>query len=135
MVNLVLNILKEKCPFCANGAVFRKSKFLHLPEMNSECPVCSKDFIGEPGYYFGAMYISYGISVGAAIIMFLSCRFILGIESINVILTACISSIILISFKNFKWSRIVWLKIFPPGPNTNFMDVSLTSYPPATTKP
>jgi len=121
MAHLILNTAKEKCPFCEQGDVFKKGRFLQLPEMNCECPVCKRDFVGEPGYYFGAMYISYGISVGAAILAFLSCRFVFGIESINVTIAACILSIILISLKNFKWSRILWLKIFPPGPNTNFI--------------
>ncbi len=125
MGNLISTILKEKCPFCEKGNVFKKVSFLHLPEMNEQCPVCKRDFTGEPGYYFGAMYVSYGIAVITAISAFLICRFIFGIKSVNITIASCIISIILISFKNFRWSRIIWLKIFPPGANTNFSNKQL----------
>jgi len=35
------------------------SKFF---EMNKRCPYCNLNFTPEPGFYFGAMFISYGIS-------------------------------------------------------------------------
>lgn len=122
MSNILLNILKEKCPYCSKGDVFKKKKsFLQPPAMNSNCPCCGRDFIGEPGYFFGAMYASYAIAVAAGITTFLLCWFILDIKSIEVLIGIIISVILLISYKNFKWSRIIWLKIFPPGAGTNFL--------------
>jgi uncharacterized protein (DUF983 family) len=120
MANLLKSVWKEKCPFCGEGDVFKKTGFLRVPQMNESCPVCKRDLVGEPGYFFGAMYVSYAISVFTGLAIFLFCRFVLGIDSIYVLLPVIILAILLISFKNFKWSRIVWLKIFPPGENTNF---------------
>lgn len=31
--------------------------------MNARCPVCDLRFEREPGYFLGAMYISYGLAV------------------------------------------------------------------------
>lgn len=121
MSNLLTVIIKEKCPYCEKGNVYKeKTSILKLPEMNSNCPSCGKDLIGEPGYFFGAMYVSYGIAVFAGILTFVCCRFLLKIESFELIVTIIMTVILLISFKNFKWSRIFWLKVFPPGPGTNF---------------
>jgi hypothetical protein len=120
MTNLFLTVIKEKCPFCDKGDVFKQGKFWQMPEMNSKCSNCKKDFTGEPGYYFGAMYVSYAIAVGIGIGTFLFCRLILGTESSFIIIGACVGNIFLISVKNYKWSRILWLKIFPPGAGTNF---------------
>jgi hypothetical protein len=34
-----------------------------LTTMNERCPVCELQFEREPGYFMGAMYISYGMSI------------------------------------------------------------------------
>ena len=31
--------------------------------MNKQCPECKQDFLIEPGFEFGAMYISYALNV------------------------------------------------------------------------
>lgn len=36
--------------------------------MNDSCSVCGEDFKKEPGFYFGAMYASYGLTVAVAVI-------------------------------------------------------------------
>jgi hypothetical protein len=32
-------------------------------DMHDRCPDCGTDFIREPGFYFGAAYVSYGLTV------------------------------------------------------------------------
>lgn len=120
MSNFLVNAVKEKCPFCGKGDVFKETGFLKVPEMHAECPVCHRDFTGEPGYYFGAMYVSYAIAVFVGVSTYVLCTFVLGIENLYALIGIISGMILLISYKNFKWSRIIWLKIFPPGENTNF---------------
>ena len=45
------------------GKIFPRSVFLGFPKMNARCPVCHLRFEREPGYFLGAMYISYGLGV------------------------------------------------------------------------
>lgn len=33
-------------------------------EMNATCPVCGHRFEREPGFFQGAMYVSYGLGIG-----------------------------------------------------------------------
>ena len=35
--------------------------------MHRHCPNCNMDFEPEPGFYWGAMYITYGFNAGLAI--------------------------------------------------------------------
>jgi uncharacterized protein (DUF983 family) len=58
-----LSILRQRCPRCRNGAMFRGSIFRGLPDMYERCPVCSLKFAREAGYFLGAMYISYGLGI------------------------------------------------------------------------
>src|SRR3954468_5338312 len=51
-------ILGQRCPRCLRGRIYAG-----LLRMNDECPVCGHHFEREPGYFLGAMYISYPLSI------------------------------------------------------------------------
>ena len=52
-----------KCPKCRQSKIFTEpfnmSKPLDMPE---KCTVCGQKFEPEPGFYYGAMFISYILS-------------------------------------------------------------------------
>ncbi|MEL7021087.1 MAG: DUF983 domain-containing protein [Bacteroidota bacterium] len=51
------------CPRCKEGNLFVSPMKLSNPShMNERCAVCDLDFEPEPGFYFGALIVSYGIS-------------------------------------------------------------------------
>lgn len=56
------SILKGHCPRCRMAPIFRGS-MLWLTRMNERCVVCGLQFEREPGYFLGAMYISYAMAV------------------------------------------------------------------------
>ena len=56
------DILRRRCPKCRLGPLFTSSIFL-FPRMHERCPVCALRFEREPGYFLGAMYISYGLGL------------------------------------------------------------------------
>src|SRR5580700_9810192 len=60
---LATDILRQRCPRCRTGSIFRYSIFRGFPKMNDRCPVCNLRFDREPGYFLGAMYVSYGIGI------------------------------------------------------------------------
>jgi uncharacterized protein (DUF983 family) len=57
------DILHQRCPRCRVGKIFPHSIFLGFPKMHEDCSVCHLRFEREPGYFLGAMYISYGLGV------------------------------------------------------------------------
>ena len=54
-------IFRMKCPRCHTGDLFPTGSFeFHLPfTMNARCAHCKQTFMPEPGFYYGAMFISY----------------------------------------------------------------------------
>jgi uncharacterized protein (DUF983 family) len=56
-------ILHERCPRCREGAIFRCSLWRGWLAMNERCPVCNLKFEREPGYFLGAMYVSYALAI------------------------------------------------------------------------
>ncbi len=66
-----LAIFKAKCPQCQSGKMFKKSalKLNGFTEMFDTCSVCGLTFEVEPGFFWGAMYVSYGITTGMMLIV------------------------------------------------------------------
>ncbi len=58
------SILQMKCPKCHEGALFETGSFsfkkpFYMPD---KCPCCGQKYFLEPGFYYGAMFVSYIIS-------------------------------------------------------------------------
>src|SRR5256886_14103531 len=54
----LLSIARQRCPRCHQGRAFRS-----LLVMHDACPVCGHIFEREPGYFVGAMYVSYALAI------------------------------------------------------------------------
>lgn len=53
----------NKCPKCREGNMYKEPFQFSKPlDMNTKCSNCGFNFEPEPGFYFGALMISYGIS-------------------------------------------------------------------------
>ena len=112
--SLVVNILKGKCPKCGKGHVFKKkAHFFQFPEMNTSCEVCGYKFDREPGYFLGAMYLSYGLAVLQGIFTFLIFYFLFPSVPVLYVAFTIVAVICLLSMINFKLSRVLYIHIFP----------------------
>jgi uncharacterized protein (DUF983 family) len=61
MPSVLSSIFSLKCPKCRKGDLFPTSSFgFDKPFMQFEhCPKCGNSYFPEPGFYYGAMFISY----------------------------------------------------------------------------
>ena len=59
---IFLNGLRLRCPRCAGSRLF-EGWF----EMRAVCTTCHLRFEREPGYFVGAIYINYGVTVVLAL--------------------------------------------------------------------
>ena len=108
-------ILALRCPRCLEGEVFSG-----LMRPNEHCPVCGLRFMREPGYFVGAMFISYGISVPMlwGLIGMLWWQFL---RAWPLMLVSGIGTLLLLPFVPlmFRYSRILWMHfdwVVDPGP-------------------
>jgi uncharacterized protein (DUF983 family) len=112
--NLVLSIIHEKCPHCGQGHVFQEqSSLFKMPVMNEKCEVCNYKFDREPGYFLGAMYISYGIAVFLGILTYLVLHFLFPAMPLIYIPITIIFVILAAARKNYKLSRVIYIHMFP----------------------
>jgi uncharacterized protein (DUF983 family) len=62
-MSLLQAMLRQLCPRCRRGAIFRCSLWRGWLAMHERCPVCQLKFEREPGYFLGAMYVSYALAI------------------------------------------------------------------------
>lgn len=55
------SIFYLKCPRCHEGEMFETGSWSMKKsfDMHKRCPKCNLNYFPEPGYYYGAMFISY----------------------------------------------------------------------------
>lgn len=109
----VISAIRGKCPKCQKAKVFKKKGnifLFKLPVMNNCCPICNYKFEIEPGHFIGAMYVSYALVVGESIGMYFVLNYFF--YSVSMVLVLLFLAIILLSFFNFRYSRIIWIYFF-----------------------
>lgn len=59
-------MLRNRCPQCGKTHLFVEPNAYKLrttAHMHKGCTTCGEDFEREPGFYFGAAYVSYALTV------------------------------------------------------------------------
>jgi hypothetical protein len=79
--------------------------------MYKQCEHCHLIYEREPGFFFGAMFVSYILLVGWFIIWYLVETLYLHWDLLFFALAMGISGIFL-SPITFRWSRMIWLNFF-----------------------
>jgi hypothetical protein len=80
--------------------------------MNEACPHCGVRLEPEPGFYQGAMYVSYAITVAGITIIGLILYLLLDNPSEWVYIGTIIPILFLIVPWNYRYSRILYLYWF-----------------------
>lgn len=97
-------VLHGRCPRCRRGRIFTG-----LLRMAHECEVCALRFEREPGYFTGAMYVSYVI----ALPIFVSVFLLLGRVAPTLRVEAALGLTVLLVLPFvplvFRFSRILWI--------------------------
>ncbi|WP_116770062.1 DUF983 domain-containing protein [Maribacter litoralis] len=113
--NKLIKILAYKCPRCGLESAFEKQtgiSIFAIPRMKKQCSNCQFRFIKEPGFYYGAMYVSYALTISEAIITFLIAQQFYETTFDPRIIGVISIVIVILMWYNYKLSRMVWLNLF-----------------------
>lgn len=112
---ILLDILGNKCPNCRKGNVYDENHIafnFNKPRMNTSCSNCNFKYHKEPGFYWGAMYVSYILTVAESVIVFFLSSFLFDtMFDLRKIAVIAICILILSPF-NMRLSRLLWLYLF-----------------------
>ena len=109
------SIIKFKCPYCQEGEFYKSRNpynFSSMSEHRDTCENCNKKLSIEPGFYFGAMYISYSFGI-AHIVSFVVAKYVLDFEMEfwNFIILVA-SSLLAVTPLYYALSKIIWANLF-----------------------
>lgn len=70
------SIVHITCPQCHEGNFLVSSVYdlKHVGDVRQECDVCHLKYEREPGFYYGAMYVSYALGVALFVTIWASCN-------------------------------------------------------------
>ncbi len=116
---ILSSIFGLRCPRCRKSKLFKTGTFaFNQPfEMKDECENCGQNFMPEPGYYFGAMFISYIFTAWFCIGFVAFFHWVLGWSteaSFGLLILTIVVSFVYI----FRLARSVWIHItekYDPG--------------------
>jgi uncharacterized protein (DUF983 family) len=99
-------LLRGNCPRCRKGRIF-EGRFA----MHDTCPVCGLRFAREPGYFTGAMYVSYALAL--PVIAVCTAAVLLVAPQLSFELTALVAALLFLPFVPwiFRTSRVLWIHL------------------------
>ena len=107
-MNTLLAIVRELCPRCRRGSIFRASLWRGYLAMHERCPVCGLKYEREPGYFIGAMYFSYALSIPPVLVIVLllwhwtNWRF-------DLVVLGAFVAYLPFSLAVTRWARVLWI--------------------------
>lgn len=107
-------VLQGNCPRCREGQIFSHAAYnlSKFNKMNNECPHCGVRLEPEPGFYQGAMYVGYAITIACMVAVGFTLFVFFGDPSEWIYVFTVIAIMILIVPLNYRYSRILYLYFF-----------------------
>ena len=112
--NKLYSILTGTCPVCQEESMYKDDNPYHVSklfDMHERCSNCHTKYKMEPSFFFGAMYVSYGVGIAFATPAFIIPYFFLNVSLLN---TFFIIVAVLVIFLPIivRLSRNIWVNLF-----------------------
>lgn len=108
------SVLFNKCPRCHDGDFFISKNPFDLKsftKIHDGCSSCGERFMKEIGFYYGSMYVSYGLTIALGVAMFLVSYFILHLNEVTFLISFSIVALLLWTWI-FRKARLIWINLF-----------------------
>lgn len=112
--NKLGSILTGTCPKCHSESMYKDKNPYHLAnvyDMHERCSHCNTKYQMEPSFFYGAMYVSYGVGIAFAVAaFFISYLFIK--TSLLVSFICIVGTLIGFMPIIMRLSRNIWINMF-----------------------
>lgn len=116
------SIFTMTCPRCHEGPLFKHKQAYStkMGEMHKTCKNCGERFEPEPGFYFGAAYVSYALTVAlwvayyVALVTFEALGFYTFTFDENALafILGGVALLVLLLPLLYRFSRSIWINFF-----------------------
>jgi len=108
--------LECKCPKCRKGDMFiGKMYSFGKKKSYANCPYCNFQFEIEPGYFYVAMFVSYGMNVAQMVTLAIGTYMLTGSESPWLYIAILLGGAFVLSPINYRYSRVILLYWLTPN--------------------
>ena len=110
----IYSIFTGTCPVCQEESMYTSSNLYNpkkTQKMHERCSNCGTKYKIEPSFFYGSMYVSYGVGIAIAMAAFVLAYFVFEWSRWNIFWL--ISSISVLSLPIvIRLSRNIWINIF-----------------------
>ncbi|WP_055435149.1 DUF983 domain-containing protein [Lacinutrix algicola] len=102
------------CPKCHEESMYKNKNPYALTEifsMHDNCSNCGTKYKMEPSFFYGSMYVSYGVGIAFAVAAFVISYLFLS-SSLNTAMIAIVVSLVVFYPVIIRLSRNIWINIF-----------------------
>ncbi len=108
------SIARFRCPRCQKGVFFVAHPYNlnKVGDLHTNCSECGLKYEREIGFYFGAMYVSYGLGVGLFVTCWFSFNFLF--SWVNTAAQIAWISFLSLALSPYLYalSKIIWANLF-----------------------
>lgn len=110
----IYSILTGTCPVCQHESMYKEDnpyKVNQLFDMYDRCSNCGTKYKMEPSFFFGAMYVSYGVGIAFAVPAFVIPYYIFDVSLLTtfwIIVAALFVTLPIV----VRISRNIWVNLF-----------------------
>ncbi len=108
------SILTGSCPRCQEESMYvdkNPYNVMKLYKMHEYCSHCKLKYQVEPSFFYGAMYVSYGLTVGIGIVFFLILNSFIVLNA-NTALVAIVIPILVLMPITARLARNIYINMF-----------------------
>lgn len=108
------SILTLTCPQCQEGKfmVSAPYRLKTMGQVRDECDQCGLNYKPETGFYFGAMYVSYALSVAVFVTIWASCNWFFNNVSVWTQIGLVVGALVVLTPYLNALSKIIWANFF-----------------------
>lgn len=113
--NRLYSIFNGKCPVCHEGKVFTYKNVFHpskFDKMEEKCACCGHKYEIETGFFYGAMYVAYALTVAISVATFISTYLIYPDTPYWVYIINILVVLVIMAPITFRGGRLIWMNFF-----------------------
>lgn len=111
----LFSIFRFKCPHCHEGDFYVDSNpynLMKVGDIRDSCSVCQRKFTPEPGFYYGAMYVSYALGVAVMVAAYVATIVLFPSASTGIAVTVVLASLLLLGPLLYALSKTMYAGLF-----------------------
>ncbi|WP_405329680.1 DUF983 domain-containing protein [Leeuwenhoekiella sp. LLG6367-2.1] len=112
--NPLYSIFTGTCPVCQLKSMYQNPNPYILTDtlkMHERCLHCNTKFKIEPSFFYGAMYVSYGVGIAFAVAAFVITHFFIGAGLVAGFISI-IATLLVFAPLIMRLSRNIWINFF-----------------------